>query len=152
MKANKKLMTKKEIIKEAINSYTLKRIKKVDKRYTAIKKFLSLGYTEQDLLKMREKREKRIEFRCKEREYKQKNWEHAERVDFLRYLKTCKYYKEVKDNDFDFSEDYCVIHRPTSNGRSWVMIAPGERANNYYTEDPVLVKFLYKKYNLQFKN
>ena len=120
--------------------------KKVDKRHSCIRKFLELGFSEKDLLDMREKRISRIKKNTEEKNI------HQERLNYLRYLNTCKYYKEVKDDDFDFSEDYCVIHRPTSNGKGWVMIAPGERANNHYTEDPVLVKFLYKKYNLQFKN
>lgn len=140
-------LTKKKIIQNAIFNYAWR--KKIDERYTVIKNFFALGYTEKDLLNMAETREKRKEFIYAEREYKRKHWQHAERVNFLSILKTCKYYKEVKDEDFDFTEDYCILHRPTSNGKGWVMIAPGERANNHYTEDPVLVKFLYKKFKVK---
>lgn len=65
------------------------------------------------------------------------------------HYKKVEEYKDIKeDDDFDFTEDYCILHRPTSNGKGWVMIAPGEKANNHYTEDPVLVKFLYKKFKV----
>ena len=63
----KAILTKKEIIKGAIFNYFYR--KKIDKRYTVIRKFFSLGYTEKDLLKMVKTKEKRIEIRCKEREY-----------------------------------------------------------------------------------
>lgn len=154
-------LTKKEIIEKAIFKCACLRVK-VDKRYTIIKDFLALGYTEEDLLNMAKTNEKRREFIYEEREYKRKHWQHAERVNFLRFLKTCKYYKEVKDEDFDPIRGYCILHRPTSNGKGWIMTASKERDNNYYTEDPILVRyytedpilvrFLYKKYNLPFKN
>lgn len=118
---------------------------KADKRFSYIRKFLELGFSEGDLKKMREKRlsRQRNNFILKEENL------HQKRLSYLRYINTCKYYKDIKeDDDFDFTEDYCILHRPTSNGKGWVMIAPGERANNHYTEDPVLVKFLYKKFKV----
>lgn len=118
---------------------------KADKRFSYIRKFLELGFSEGDLKEMREKRlsRQRNNFILKEENL------HQKRLSYLRYINTCKYYKDIKeDDDFDFTEDYCILHRPTSNGKGWVMIAPGERANNHYTEDPVLVKFLYKKFKV----
>lgn len=120
---------------------------KADKRFSYIRKFLELGFSEEDLKEMREKRLSRI----RKNIFTNLNEEnsHQKRLSYLKDINTCKYYKDIKeDDDFDFTEDYCILHRPTSNGKGWVMIAPGERANNHYTEDPVLVKFLYKKFKV----
>ena len=162
MKANETPITKKEIIEKAMFKFACNK-RKIDKRYIVFKNFLSLGYTKQDLINMAKTKEKRRELIYKEREYKQRHWEHAERVYFLCLLKTCTYYKEIK---YDNTEKNCVIHRPTINGKGWAMIELNEQTKKYcteeptedpilvkyYTRDPILVKFLYKKYNLQFKN
>lgn len=142
--------SKEAIISNSIGNYisdgkTFIFSSKADKRFSYIRKFLELGFSEGDLKKMREKRlsRQRNNFILKEENL------HQKRLSYLRYINTCKYYKDIKeDDDFDFTEDYCILHRPTSNGKGWVMIAPGERANNHYTEDPVLVKFLYKKFKV----
>lgn len=142
--------SKEAIISNSIGNYisegkTFIFSSKADKRFSYIRKFLELGFSEGDLKEMREKRlsRQRNNFILKEENL------HQKRLSYLRYINTCKYYKDIKeDDDFDFTEDYCILHRPTSNGKGWVMIAPGERANNHYTEDPVLVKFLYKKFKV----
>lgn len=47
----------------------------------------------------------------------------------------------------DGMDDYNRYQRPASNGVGYVAICPGERANNYYVDDPILVAYLTKKYN-----
>lgn len=42
--------------------------------------------------------------------------------------------------------DFLSFHRASFNGKGWVLIAPGEPANNFYLEDSILVKLLTKKY------
>ena len=141
--------SKEAIISNSIGNYisdgkTFIFSSKADKRFSYIRKFLELGFSEGDLKEMREKRlsRQRNNFILREENL------HQKRLSYLRYINTCKFYKDIKEDDFDFTEDYCILHRPTSNGKGWVMIAPGERANNHYTEDPVLVKFLYKKFKV----
>lgn len=47
----------------------------------------------------------------------------------------------------DGMDDYNMYQRPSSNGVGYVAICPGERGNNFYVDDPLLVDFLKKKYN-----
>lgn len=47
-------------------------------------------------------------------------------------------------------EDFQRVQRPASNGIGYVAICPGERGNNYYTDDKVLVAYLTAKYNKRF--
>lgn len=47
----------------------------------------------------------------------------------------------------DGMDDYSMYQRPSSNGIGYVAICKGERGNNYYTEDKILVAYLTKKYN-----
>lgn len=141
-----KLETKQQIIDNAIGSYTLGNEKKVDKRLKSIKKFLSFGYSENDLLEMREiQRERRLK-RLQEAYNKDKFVSHEDRVEFLQRIKSCKYAKTLTENDIDGEEDYGVIHRETSNGKGWVIIAPAEPANNWYIEDEIILKILSVKF------
>lgn len=158
MKAEE-LNTKKEIIEAALNlpntsSHAF--AKGIDKRFLINKKLLSLGFSEKDIIEMKEKRNKREEKR-RDKNYIAKDlynkgllgfgyryyWTHDERVSFLKRLKECKYYKETEEKE--------NIHFPTENGRGWSIVVSKERKKNYYTDDPILVDFLYKKYNLCFR-
>jgi hypothetical protein len=141
-----KLETKQQIIDNAIGNYTLGNACKVDKRLKSIKKFLSFGYSENDLLEMREIQIERRLKRLQEVYNKDKFVSHEDRVEFLQRIKSCKYAKSLTEEDIDGTEDYGVIHRETSNGKGWVIIAPGEPANNWYLEDNIILKMLSKKY------
>lgn len=66
--------------------------------------------------------------------------------EILRYFEEIPYIYEG-----DGLDDFNKYQRPASNGRGWVAICPGEPANNYYTEDPVAVAILKKRYE-NFKN
>lgn len=157
MKTNK-LNTKKEIIEAAlklIDTSSHAFAKGIDKRLLVNKKVLSLGFSEKDIIEMRKKRNEREENR-RDKNYivgdnrnrgllgfGYRYWTHDERVTFLKKLKENKYYKET--------EDKVNIHFPTENGRGWSIIVSKERKKNYYTDDPILVDFLYKKYNLCYR-
>lgn len=47
----------------------------------------------------------------------------------------------------DGMDDYNRYQRPSSNGIGYVAVCPGERCNNIYVDDPLLVSYLTKKYN-----
>lgn len=141
-----KLETKQQIIDNAIGSYTLGNACKVDKRLKSIKKYLSFGYSENDLLEMRKVQGERRLKRMQEAYDKDKFVTHEERVKFLQEIKSCKYAKPLTEEDIDGTEDYRIIHREASNGKGWVIIAPGEPANNWYLEDNIILKILSKKY------
>lgn len=47
----------------------------------------------------------------------------------------------------DGLDDYNMHQRPSSNGIGYVAICPGESGNNYYVDDPLLVKYLTARYN-----
>lgn len=51
---------------------------------------------------------------------------------------------EMPDGELN---DYDKYQRPSSNGVGYVAVCPGERANNFYVDDPILVKYLNRKYN-----
>lgn len=46
----------------------------------------------------------------------------------------------------DYLDDFSFYQRPSSNGIGYVAICPGERGNNIYINDPILVKYLKSKY------
>lgn len=48
----------------------------------------------------------------------------------------------------DGLSDWERYQRPSSNGIGWVAICVGERANNYYVDDPITVAILKRKYQL----
>lgn len=157
MKTNK-LNTKKEIIEAALKLHDTSSnafAKGIDKRLLVNKKVLSLGFSEKDIIEMKKKRNKREENR-RDKNYIARDrcnrgllgfgyryWTHDERVAFLKRLKESKYYKETEDKE--------NIHFPTENGRGWTIVVSKERKKNYYTDDPILVDFLYKKYNLCYR-
>lgn len=66
----------------------------------------------------------------------------AIRRELIAYFATIPY--EYQGDGLD---DFNLFQRPSSNGRGYVAICPGEPRNNYYTEDPILVGYLKKKYN-----
>lgn len=44
-------------------------------------------------------------------------------------------------------DDYNFYQRPSSNGVGYVALCPGERGNNIYVEDELLVNYLTAKFN-----
>ena len=62
-------------------------------------------------------------------------------IEILEYFKNIPY--EYLGDGFD---DFNKYQRPSSNGIGYVAICPGEKGNNYYTENPTAVKILKRKY------
>ena len=67
---------------------------------------------------------------------------YKERRENLAYFAGIPY--EYKGDGMD---DFNKYQRPASNGKGYVAICPGEPGNNCYVDDPILVKYLTKKYN-----
>lgn len=63
----------------------------------------------------------------------------------IAYFATVPY--EYKGDGMD---DYNKYQRPASNGVGYAAICPGERANNHYVDDPILVAYLTKKLKKHF--
>ena len=72
---------------------------------------------------------------------------HKERVAILRRFANIPY--EYQGEGW---EDWKLYQRPTLNGTGYCAICPGERANNIYIEDPILVTLLKKRYNKHINN
>lgn len=68
--------------------------------------------------------------------------EFKDRRDCIAYFASIPY-----EYQGDGMDDYSRYQRPAGNGMGYVAICPGERGNNFYTDDPILVKYLTKKYN-----
>ena len=67
------------------------------------------------------------------------------RRELIEFFKNVPYIYEGKGN-----EDFLFVQKPTEKG--YIAICQGERGNNVYTEDKLLVKYLTAKYNKHFNN
>ena len=65
----------------------------------------------------------------------------ARRREDIAFFATVPY--KYEGDGFD---DFNMFQRPASNGVGYVAICPGESGNNYYTDDPILVRYLKAKY------
>jgi hypothetical protein len=137
------IMQKKQTILNALFAYAPGKRFTVDKRYKAVKNYLAMGFTEKDLLVARMKRSER----AVRKSIQPKIYDHKKRVEFLKLVNECEFDLTAQSSRYNCTGiDWKAFHRPTSNGIGWVCIAPDEPANNAYTEDPTLVKFLSKKF------
>lgn len=69
-----------------------------------------------------------------------------QRISFLRMVNECTFNLEAKSGRYNCTGiDWKAFHRPASSG-GWVLIAPDEPGNNWHTKDPILVKYLNKKF------
>ena len=70
-----------------------------------------------------------------------------QKILFLQILRECTFDLNAFSSRYNCTGiDYKAFHRPSSNGKGWVLIAPDEPMNNSYTEDPILLKYLTKKF------
>lgn len=127
-------MKTKQIINEAINCYSFDDRLKVDKRRKEVKKAIEIGFSVESIREARIKRFKRQFSRLSSRVIT-----FDEKRRFLAEIKQCSYRGQGEG-------DWRQIHRETSNGLGWVIIAPDEPANNWYMNDRNVVKLLYNKY------
>lgn len=133
--------TKKEIIEAAIIDYSYIHKYRVDKRRKLIKQMLAIGFSETEIIEMRFKHLDRVK-RCKSTETS-----NDMRLKFLKRVKEAQFNPESYSSRFNCTGiDWTAYHRPSSNGKGWVLIAPDEPANNWYVEDAVLLKLLTKKF------
>ena len=126
---------KSEIIKDAIIC------SRFDKRRKEIRKFVNLGYNKIDFLSMKAKHNSR--------RYKGINLiTHQDRIKFLECLKTYTTFNlNAYSSRYNITGiDYIKYHRPSSNGKGWVLLAPDEPGNNVYIEDNIILQFLSNKY------
>lgn len=71
----------------------------------------------------------------------------AQRRRFLNLCKECEFNLDAESSRYGRTGiDWAAYHRPSSNGIGWVCIAPDEPSNNVYTNDPILVKYLRRRY------
>lgn len=126
---------KSEIIKDAISC------SRFDKRRKEIRKFVNLGYKKIDFLSMKAKHNSR--------RYKGINLiTHQDRIKFLECLKTYTTFNlNAYSSRYNITGiDYIKYHRPSNNGKGWVLVAPDEPGNNVYIEDNIIYQFLSNKY------
>ena len=69
-----------------------------------------------------------------------------DKLEFVRFVtevQKCTYDVTATSSRYnDTGIDYRAFHRPSSNGIGWVIIAPDEPANNWYTENPLVLSYL----------
>lgn len=75
----------------------------------------------------------------------QTEWE--KRREIIQYFSKIPYIYQG-----DGLDDFNHYQRPCSNGIGYVSICPGERGNNYYVDDPLVVSYLKKKYDKYMKS
>lgn len=133
-------LKKSQIIENAIFDVFYK--SKIDKRRRSIKQFFSLGFSEDDLIFMRIKKKTRL----KSASFLIKS-SFEERKTFFNLIKNATLDLSATSSRYNTTGiDWCAFHRPSSNGKGWVIIAPDDPSNNVYTEDTILVEFLKRKF------
>ena len=74
-------------------------------------------------------------------------WTNERRRDYLKRIQEAEFNPLATSSRHNCTGiDWTAYHRPSTNGRGWVLIAPDEPCNNWYTEDPILVKILKNKF------
>lgn len=106
------------------------------------RKAMFKGITKEEFSKASEKASKRFALKF---ELHRKANQEQKRRELIEFFKNVPYTNEGKGN-----EDYLYTQRPTEKG--YIAICQGERGNNVYTEDKLLVKYLTSKYNKYFNN
>lgn len=67
---------------------------------------------------------------------------------FIDASKSCTYNPDATSSKFNATGiDYKCYHRRASNGKGWVLIAPDEPANNWYTENFFVLQYMTKNFN-----
>lgn len=106
------------------------------------RKAMFKGITKEEFKKASEKASKRFSVKFELHINANKEQKRRELIEFF---KNVPYTNECKGN-----EDYLYTQKPTEKG--YIAICQGERGNNVYTEDKLLVKYLTAKYNKHFNN
>ena len=115
-------------------------------------------------LKLNNKEDKQIlDFlNCSKQEFErmyEKHWKRYIEKQSMSARKTrVEYFKETielfKTVPYEYTgdgyDDFNRYQRPCSNGIGYVAICPGESGNNWYEDDPFVVRCLTRKYNEHF--
>ncbi|MGN1221258.1 MAG: hypothetical protein ACI4TU_09990 [Candidatus Cryptobacteroides sp.] len=97
------------------------------------------GISSQEFNKAKSRHNSRHAFSSKEHDFVAKA---AWRREVIAFFASIPF--EFEGDGFD---DYSRFQRPSSNGVGYVSVCPGERGNNYYVDDPILVKYLTTKFH-----
>jgi hypothetical protein len=114
-----------------------------DGRTSAVKELKAAGLTRQDCAAILNK----IINRRKAREDNADTMTRQERAAFIKMVNECTFDMSANSSRYNCTGiDWKAFHRPSSSG-GWVLIAPDEPGNNWHTKDPIIVKYLTKKYH-----
>lgn len=70
-----------------------------------------------------------------------------DRIAFIRLANKCAFDLNATSSRYNCTGiDWKAFHRPSSNGKGWVLIAPDEPDNNWYIEDELILRYLTKKF------
>jgi hypothetical protein len=133
----------KTIIEKAIKDYNYRNPYKIDKRRKSFKEAEKIGFDEANILNARRKMMSRLDVRLNNK----KEITFEEKKAFLAEVKKATFNPSATSSRFNRTGiDWRALHRPSSNGQGWVLICPDEPGNNWYMEDPNILKILSKKY------
>jgi hypothetical protein len=140
---SKKLIT--TAWEEFLYSHRNKPSRSLDRRMWCVRLLLERGFSPLDLIAALERNKCRLHLKLSGRPY----WNSVNRREYYSILRECVFKPFATSSRFNCTGvDWVAFHRPSSNGIGWVLIAPDEPANNWYTDDPILVSFLRSKFNL----
>jgi len=115
-----------------------------DGRTAVVKTLKDAGISKEDAASILRK----IIERRKRREITNEIMSMAERISFLKMVAQCTFDTSATSSRYNRTGiDWKAYHRISSSG-GWVLIAPDEPGNNWHTKDPLIVKFLTKKFML----
>lgn len=82
------------------------------------------------------------------KKHRERRWRSMSLIpEYERRRKIIKFFASIPyEYQGDGLDDYNMYQRPANNGVGYVAICPGERTNNLYTDDPLAVTYLTKKY------
>ena len=133
----------KTIIEKAIKDYNYRNPYKVDKRRKSFKEAAKIGFIEANILDARRKIKSRLIARLNNKN----GITFEEKKAFLAEVKKAMFDPSATSSRFNRTGiDWRALHRPSSDGQGLVLIAQDEPGNNWYMEDPNILKILSKKY------
>lgn len=115
-----------------------------DGRTSAVKKIKSFGLLKNDVADILKKIVRRNINNATTHDVDELS--QAQRISFLKMVNECTFDIAAKSSRYNCTGiDWKAFHRPSSSG-GWVLIAPDEPTNNWHIKDPLLIKFLSKKF------
>jgi len=133
----------KTIIENAIKDYNYRNPYKLDKRHKSFKEAAKIGFSDDNILDARRKRNVRRMTKLNNKN----ETTFEEKKAFLAEVKKAMFDPYATSSRFNRTGiDWRALHRPSSNGQGWVLICPDEPGNNWYMEDLNILNILSKKY------